>query len=63
VIGLSRMWAPKDKESAMSEYDEYDADQEAEMRDIREEGQEYSTNVHRSDEEGWFYPDDDEEIE
>jgi hypothetical protein len=57
------MWAPKDKESAMSEYDEYDADQEAEMRDIREEGQEYSTNVHRSDEEGWFYPDEDEEIE
>ena len=45
----------------MRDYDEYDANQEAEMRDIREEGQEYSTNVHRAAKDGWFYPDGDGE--
>jgi hypothetical protein len=47
----------------MSEYDEYDAQQDEVMQEIRDEAHEYSTNVHRSDEEGWFYPDVDEEIE
>lgn len=43
----------------MSDYDEYDAQQDEMMREIRDEGMEYSANVHRAEEDGWFYPDDD----
>ena len=30
-------------------------------REIAEERLEYQENFHRSEEEGWFYPDDDEQ--
>lgn len=44
----------------MSEYDEYDAQQEEVMYEIRDEAMEYAANVHRAEESGWFYPDDDD---
>ncbi len=39
----------------MDEYDAYQADV---MREIFEEVNEYAENLQRSDEDGWFYPDD-----
>ncbi len=44
----------------MNGYD-YDADRDAEMREIMEEMNEYSENAHRSEEDGWFYSDNDGE--
>jgi hypothetical protein len=48
-------------ESAMADYDEYDTHRDEEMREIYDEAMEYAANVHRADEDGWFYPDDDGE--
>jgi hypothetical protein len=44
----------------MSSYDEYDAEQEEVMHDILEESEEYADNLQRSEDEGWFYPDEDD---
>ena len=46
-------------EQAMNDYDEYDAYQAEVTREIREEANEYADNVHRAEEDGWFYPDED----
>jgi hypothetical protein len=44
----------------MSDYDEYDAQQDEVMQEIRDEGMEYAENSYRSEEDGWFYSDDDD---
>ncbi len=41
--------------------DEYQTYQVEIMQDIVEECQEYATNWQRSEDEGWLYPDGDEE--
>lgn len=40
---------------------EYDCEMEETNREITEECMEYQENMNRSEEEGWFYPDGDEE--
>lgn len=42
-------------------HDEYNAYQQDEMQEILEEAYEYASNCQRSEDEGWFYPDGDEE--
>ena len=38
--------------------DEYDAYQDEVMREIVEDCEEYAANWQRSEDEGWFYPDE-----
>ena len=45
----------------MADYDEYDTQHDEAMREVLEENLEFAVNVHRADEDGWFYPDDDVE--
>ena len=45
----------------MADYDEYDTQHDEAMREVLEETMEYAANVHRAEEDGWFYPDDDGE--
>ncbi len=41
--------------------DDYDDYQQDLMQEIVQEVYEYSSNCQRSEDEGWFYPDEDEE--
>ncbi len=45
----------------MSSYDEYDVQRDEVMQEIREEVLEYADNIHRAEEDGWFYSDFDPE--
>ncbi len=45
----------------MTAHDEYDTQHDEAMRELRNEAMEYAANVHRAEEDGWFYPDDDGE--
>ena len=47
----------------MNSYDEYDPQQHEVMQDIRDEATEYGENVHRAEEDGWFYSDCDSECQ
>jgi hypothetical protein len=47
----------------MENESDYGEEQAQINREIIEECQEYGENMHRSDEEGWFYPDDESELE
>lgn len=45
----------------MKEHDEYDTLQDEVMQEIRDDAMEYADNVHRAEEDGWFYSDSDTE--
>ena len=46
------------------EYESDCGEEQAQInQEIIEECQEYGENIHRSDEEGWFYPDEESELE
>lgn len=49
------------QENTMYANDEYDSYQQEVMHEILDECNEYADNCQRSEDEGWFYPDEDAE--